>query len=721
MPELISPDSNIWDENYRIQRVANVIGEARMERSAIAQSLPALLIALGWFGAPRVLQASLPSSDRALNTGHLCELLEDIGFTMHAIQMDDASDLQALPVGSLAIGANSCRIYLGRQHDQHWWHDGKAVSSDWQPSSGEELLIVRKNLNYSAPGAPSINWFSGLFSKTRSALLRVGVLSLVINLLALITSLFTMTVYNQVIPSGAVSTLWSLGIAAMIAAFGSWALRAGRGRALAELGGWAGSQIGRASFRKTLGLTLEQTSRVGISSNLNRIRSLESSRQFIGGMAGVSLIDYPFVVIFLIVIALLGGWIVLVPLAGLGLFYLAGILLQPHIQQASEQSGRASNRLQEEFAMAVRRLRSLQGTGESPLWLRRMRDLAVQTAEANRQFSLINAMVQSIGQALGMLTVLGTMGIGVMLVLEGNMSTGGLIASMMLIWRITSPAQQLFSASASFRQLRASINQLNALMASTGELLNPQMASPVHALKPRITAERLYYRYSAEQEPALNGVSFEVPEGSRLVVAGPNGSGKTTLLQCLAGLRQPQSGRVQIDGRDIRQFDPSDYRAWLSYLSQSPQLLPMTIPQFLQLSHPQVSETDICQALVCVAGERWWTQLGCHSSDAALAAFQEPWRDDPAALRSRYIISMAEVLLDQPRLIILDDPLRDCDPQLDHYLNRLLDALHGTTTVVMATHRADLIRSADFIAILDRGNLMHFGAIATEQPEQQLN
>lgn len=716
-----SSNPGIWSEEQRMQRIASVIGVRRMKSSAVARCLPALLIALDWPGAPRTLLATLPAADTAMQASDLQGILNDIGFLVHKTRMEDASNLGTLPVGTLAIGQDSCRIFLGRQQDQYWWHDGQNVTDAWQPAAGQDLWVVRKDFSYTPPGAPQPQWFSSLLSRAQGALVRVGAVSLAINLLAIITSLFTMTVYNQVIPSGAVTTLWSLGFAVTIAAIGGWFLREGRGKALAELGAWAGSEIGRAGFRKTLGLSLDQTARIGISNNLNRIRSLESSRQFLGGMAGVSLLDYPFVVIFLIVIAFLGGWIVLVPIAGLCLFYLASALMQPHIQRASEQSGRASNRMQEEYAMALQHLRSLRGVGENQYFFRRLRDLVVQTAEANRQFALTNALVQSMGQVLSSLTVLGTMGVGVLLVLKGGMTTGGLIAAMMLIWRITSPAQQLFSTSANFRQLRSSVNQLNALMASAGELINPQMVSTVESLKPRITADRLYYRYSADQEPALNGVSFELPEGSRLVVAGPNGAGKSTLLQCLAGLHLLQSGRVLVDGRDIRQFDPSDYRAWLGYMSHSPQMLPMTIPQLLQLSHPGVTGSEICLALVSVAGERWWQLLGCKSAGSALTMRLELWRDDAASVRNRYIIAMAEVLLDNPRLIILDDPLRDYDPLLDPFLQKMLDTLHGKTTVVIATHRADLIRNADLIAILDRGNLIHFGPVATEQPAQPLN
>jgi ABC-type bacteriocin/lantibiotic exporter with double-glycine peptidase domain len=707
-----------WSERARMQRIATLLGEARLGASAIARCLPALLVTLDWFGAPRNLVPSLPAQGAGFTVEDLRTLLADIGFRSDYLPRGKRDNLmESLPVGTLAITGEQCMLYLGRLDNKDWWHDGVSPVEGWQPSNDTELLMIQRKAGFLPIDAPQPDWFGRLMAKAQSELLGIGLISLVTNLLALSVSLFTMTVYNSVIPSGATGTLTTLGLGAIVAIICGWGLRLGRATLLARMGAWAGTSIGTAAFRKTLGLPLEYSSRLGLNNNLNRMRSLEGVRQYLSGAGGVALVDYPFVLVFIVVIALLGGWIVFVPIIGLLLFWLAAWLVQPYVQRKSVHASRVGNRLLEEYSSGIQRLRSLQGISGNHHWLRRMRDMSSQAAKANRDLALAQALVQSIGQALGMFTVLGTMAAGIALVLSQGMTAGGLIATMMLVWHVTTPAQQFFSLSLRISQIKESRLQLERLMQSAGEAQHPQMYSPVEPLSPRIAVDHLYYRYTAEQEPALNGISFELQPGQRVVVVGPNGAGKSTLLQCLSGVRMPQSGRLVLDGRDIRQFDPADYRVWVGFHAQTLQNLPLPVRDFLRLSHPSASDERIIACFARVAGETWWSLLGCTSEEAALSLQLDPWREDPDALRIRHVVGMVEAVLDDPPLLLLDDPLRDGDPVLDGMFKRLLDSLRGISTVVIATHRADLIETADLIVILDQGKLIHVGPVA---PQSQI-
>lgn len=713
----VSPVQRYWSEDARMHRIATSLGSTRLQASALARSLPALLVALDWFGAPRLLAPSLPEESEVFTEAHLRALLDQIGFHLIPIaNKERARALEQLPIGSLAVSEQRCSIYLGRHDGLDWWHDGAQPRSDWQPPESDALLRVQRDVEHSHIDAPQPDWLTRLFGKAHRELAGVLLVSLTVNLLALSVSLFTMVVYNTVIPSGATDTLWALACAAGIAVIAGWLLRVGRAAALARLGAWAGANIGPAVLRKTLGLPVEVSARLGVNNNLNRMRSLESLRQYVGGAGAAALIDYPFVLIFLVTIALLGGWIVLVPIAGLLLYRLAATLLRPIVQRQTSASARAANRLTEAFATGVRRLRALQGINGSHHWLQRLRDLSVQSAKTNRDLALTQALMHSVGHALGMFTVLATMGGGIALVLAGGMSTGGLIAAMMLIWRVTGPAQQYFAFSTRLQQLQDARLQLDRLMLSAGELQDPQLTLPVEPLAPRIGAERLFYRHASDREPALNNISFQAEPGQLIAVVGPNGSGKSTLLQCLGGVRCAQSGRVSLDGRDIRQFNPSDYRTWVGFQMQSEDNLPLSIRQSLLLSHPFANQTRIYQTLTRVAGDNWWRSLGCESVEQALELRLDPWRDDPRSLRLRHIVGLTDALLGKPSLVLLDDPLRDGDPLLDAALKQVIDELHGKSTVLIATHRPSLIQMADAILVLDQGNLVHFGPVV--RPEQ---
>ncbi|GGO86995.1 ABC transporter ATP-binding protein [Marinobacterium nitratireducens] len=705
-----------WSEPERLRQFEEVLGQTRLQRSPIARCLPALMVSLDWFGAPQLLASRLPPANEALDFDALRDLMTGIGFRCDRLgRHGGTGSNRHLPLATLALEKERCLLFLGEQDGRYWWFDGTELLPDWEPGNATRLYRFARDPAFVPPDAPQQKWLAGLVAQVRNEFTGIAAISLVSNILLLAISLFTMVVYNDIIPSGSTTTLWSLVLAAMIAILGSAVLRIGRTRVLSSMSGWAGDRIGATVMRKTLGLPLETSTRLGTVNNVTRMRTLENIRQFFGGGAGASLIDYPFVLVFLVVIALLGGWIVLVPIFGMILLFVAAKLLHSLIDTRSRRVGRLTNRLQEELVGITTNLRALQGMKGADNWLRRFADLSAQAAEANRDLSLANAYLQSVGHGLGMLTVLATMGIGVVLVLEGVMTTGGLIATMMLIWRVTTPAQQFFMASINLRQLIDATQQLDRLMNSIGERLQPHMVSPVDQLEPRIGADRLFYRYAGETDAALNGISFEAPAGARIAVIGPNGAGKTTLLQCLAGLRTAQNGHVTLAGRDIRQFDPSDYRAWISYFSDETPLLPVTLREFFLLRDPAADDDKISAAIERVAGSQWWTLFDADSVEAALEQRLDPWRLDQNGLGLRRLIGLSVALLNEPALLLLDNPSGGVSPKFDARLLPLLDELHGKTTVIIATHRPDIIKGADMALILDHGNLAHFGPVNQEE------
>ncbi len=719
---MVSKSSAYWDEDARLARIRRVLGEARLAESVLARCLPAMLLALDWQGAERHLVPLLPPERAALTVESLRALLSDLGYRSELLPPAFlAARLLQLPVGSLLLVGERCHVYLGYRDGAHYVHDGQALQAlEMLPSLRAAVLVVRRDPELRPLDAPQTDWLERLVFKVRHSLLGLAGASLMINVLALAVSLFTMVVYNQVIPSGSLNTLWALGAGALLAVMGGWFLRLSRARAFAGLSAWAGAQIGPAVLRKTLGLPLEISSRVGVNSNINRIRSLEGVRQYLGGNGGILLVDLPFVFIFLLVIALLGGWIVLVPLVGLLLYGAAMLILGPLARRRASEAGVLSNRLLEEYTAAVQRLRALQGFSGHQRWLQGLRDAAADAAVASRKMSQTQGLIQSVAYALSSLLVLATMATGIALVLAGKMNTGGLIAAMMLIWRVTAPAQQFLSMQLNLRQMADSRAQLQRLMLSAGEVQSSRQTDPVEPQAAALEAERLFYRYASEQEAALNSVSFSLVPGQLIAVAGPNGAGKSTLLDCLAGIRWPQSGHLLLQGRDIRQFDPADYRASLGYLQQTTRLLPLALSQWLRLSHPGASDSQMVEVLARVGGPEWWRYLAAESAEQALDTVLDPWQEGAAALRIRYLVGLADALLDNPSLLLLDDPLRDADAALDGLLLNVLEQLHGKTTVVIATHRTELILRADAIIILDRGNLLHAGPVSPPPPAAAL-
>ncbi|EKP0307479.1 ATP-binding cassette domain-containing protein [Aeromonas veronii] len=686
------------------------LGATRLQASPLARCLAPLLVSLDWFGAPRTLLVDLPDDEQPLDIADLGRLLAGQGYRLRQLPVQGSPDLSNLPIASILLDDGSARVFMGKVDGQYWWHDGNELHTAAE-TSGHSLLLIEADPNHQSLDTPRTGLLNNLLFKARREIGGVALVSLFANVLTLLISLFTMLVYNSIIPSSASTTLWGMTTGVIIAILGAWGLRLARVKSLARMTAWAGSRISYRALRKTLGLPIEVSARLGVDNNLSRLRSIENVRQWFGGAGGAVNVDFPFVLIFLLTIALLGGWIVFVPLIGLLLFVVCALPLTRLTQVRANDAGRSSRNLNNMIVVLTTRLRALRGVRGSSLWERKLSELLMQATVANREHALANALSQAVGQMLAMLTVLATMGCGVALVLSQHMSQGGLIATMMLIWRITTPAQQMFTSHVRIRQLLDANRQLDQLLASQGEVCNPQLVSPITTLTAQIEADRLYYRHSSDREPSLNGISFAIEAGQLLAVVGPNGAGKSTLLEVLTGIRAAQNGRVLVGGHDIRQFDPDDYRAWVGYMPQLAGGLSVKLGEAVRLRCPLASDDEVAQVLALVAGPQWWDHFAAGSATEALGKTLSPWREDAHAIRMRYVVRLAAALMGNPPLLLLDDPLGDKDPVLDPYLVSLLNSLKGQTTVIIATHRTDLIQLSDQLVVLNDGALVHFGPV----------
>jgi ATP-binding cassette subfamily C protein LapB len=447
-PPLVLPQHPAsWNEVAWLERLGAVVGPQRKANSPFAAALPSLLVALGWPGTGRSLAALLPPPAVPLSMEGLEGLLSDLGFRVRRVLATGAgSDTTHLRAGSIVQHADTVAIYLGRPNGKDSWLVDDRVQDTFAPAAGDRIVAVEPDLDFHPVDEPRPRWFRGLFERVRDELFAILAMSTFINLAALAVSLYTMLVYSVVIPSGAAGSVWWVALFALIAIFGGWALKVGRQVVMSRLSGWVGTRIGEAAMRKMLSFPLDISAKFGVQNNVIRMRSFESARQFLSGVGGSYLIDYPFVAIFLLAIALMGGWLVFVPLVALAIYALLALPTADYVSSKSSAAGVASARLEEMAGAAFIGINAFHHTGAGSQWLNRFADAAREAAARNRDYAIAVARAQVIGQALTEFTVLATMCVGIVLVLEGLMNAGGLVAALMLIWRITTPAQQAFGS-----------------------------------------------------------------------------------------------------------------------------------------------------------------------------------------------------------------------------------------------------------------------------------
>lgn len=738
-----------WTEAVWLERLEGAVEAERRAASPIAAALPAMLVALGWLGTARSLAALLPPPEVALTLQHIELLLPNIGFRARRTPATGtAADTRQLRAGSLAQkGDGTVGVYLGHPDGKDLWLvNGEA--RELTLAKGDTVLSVEPDIDFHPVDEARPNWFRRLFEKMRSELFALFAMSFLVNALALTVSLYALVVYGVVIPAGATNTIWGIALVAVVAILGGWALKVGRQIVISRMGSWAGTRIGTESMRKMLALPLAVSTRFGVQNNIVRMRGFESARTFLSGIGGQNLIDYPFVVIFLIAIALMGGWLVVVPILSLLTYAALAIPTSDYVSSKANAAGLAAGELEEHAVSAMRGINAFSNAGADNQWLVRSADLARASAARNRDYAIAVARAQTLGQALAMVTVLATLCTGIMLVLGRAMHPAGLVAAMMLIWRITVPAQQGFGSLVRLRQVGASVAELDNLMATPAERSTAEFSSPAGLETPEIVADRVYYRPDADFDAALNGVSFTVPAGARVGIVGPNAAGKTALLECLAGLRRPQAGRVLIAGRDIRQFDTTEYRAWLGYVPQTVPALPLTVRDYLRLRMPTLQDDAAFAAFEKVIGPDWkqlpvfdrrrrrmgaQNQRRADGANAPLAAHPQhqaavgsgsrprdyvldrtlnPFTEDHEELQFRQIVAFVAATLGQPPVLLIDGDGVGGNLGWEPRILRYLDSIRGSTTVIWAPYTAMHIQTCDLIVILERGSVLHVGPAA---------
>lgn len=679
-----------------------------------ASCLMPLLMALRWRGDPRHIAESLPHFAESLDLNAFRNVMANLSYQSRPIDiLMDAVDSRLLPclfvpedagaavvLGYSAVGT---AIYDGEHQEYRTIPPGQAPKGTayvFTPVDTDELQAVQQKLS----------WFGSITQRFRTLTYQVFAVTLLLNLLALVTPMFVKAVYDQVVATGSLSTLAYLAIGVGIALVCDLVLRGLRAKILAFVGARFDNIIGTAVFQRILYLPPAMTERATIGSQVSRIKDFESVREFFTGSMALVVVEMPFVLIFVIAIAIMGGILAFVPVVMLVLFALLGLVVSPLIRESVAKSARSGSKKQEFTVEALGAMRAIRYTGTERIWIERFRDMSAKAAfhgfRTNQYASLVNAVSHVLMISAG----LATMGLGVIQVLNNSMTTGGLVASMILVWRVLAPLQTGFLAITRVEQVKNSVKQLNTLMSLKAEREFNAKPGKLRKIRGYVSFVRVSLRYRPDADPSLMGVSFDVQPGDVVAVVGGNGSGKSTIVKLILGLYYPQGGNVRIDDMDIRQMDPIELRNSIGYVPQQAEFFYGTVAQNLRLAHPTASDEDMIWAasqagvlddiMALRSGDGKWARQGF---EARLA--------DPSQLPTsfRQRLNLARAYIKRAPIMLFDEPGNGLDFAGDQAFMRAVEGMRGNTTVFIVTHRPSHVRMADKVIWLENGHLRMFG------------
>ncbi len=569
------------------------------------------------------------------------------------------------------------------------------------------LIAVRPKIRLDARSADLAqaaprSWFWGTVVKFSPIYTEVVLAALLLNLFAVTSPIFVMTVYDRVVPNRAFDTLWVLAIGvAMVYGF-DFLLRTLRGYFIDRTGKALDRLISSRIFEHIMSIRMA----AGPSSSgafANNIREFETLRDFFTSASLAAVVDLPFLLLFLAVIWSIGGPVAIVPMVLVPLVLIVSAFVQIPMRRAVERSYREAAQKHATLVEAINGLDSIKAASAEGHMQRDWNGFvaaASQSAMSSRLWSQISINFTML--ASNMATV-GVIVWGVYRTAEGDMTMGAMVACSMLTGRAMAPLGQISSLIVRFHQSLTSLRGLNRLM----ELPSERPAGKVFLRRPTVEGAIEFrdvgFAYPGQPGKALDGLSFRIAPGERVGIVGRIGSGKTTIERLALGLFEPQSGAVLIDGTDIRQLDPADLRRNVGCVLQDAHIFFGSVKDNISLGAPYVDEESVLRA-ASIGGVDQFVKGHPHGFDMQVG---EGGRYLSGGQRQAIAISRA--MLMNPPILLLDEPTAHMDNSTENaFKARLAEALPGKT-LLLVTHRNSMLSLVDRLIVIDGGKIMADG------------
>ena len=548
----------------------------------------------------------------------------------------------------------------------------------------------------------SRHWFWGVVLEQRSVYRDVLLAALLINFFALAFPMFSMNVYDRVVPNHAIESLWALAIGVGLILAADMGMRLLRARFVDEASARIDVQLSAQLMERVLGMRLEHRP-ASVGSFAQNLRGFEQVRDFIASSTVTTLIDLPFALLFLGVMVWISPWLALpVVVAGAAILGL-GWLLQRRLQELAQTTHRASATRNATLVESLHGIETIKSQGaEASVQAKWERTNAFLSATNVRMRSLSTLATTSTA-ILGQCVTVAIIIIGVYLINERLLTMGALIAASTLAGRALAPAGQVVGLLMQYQGVRTSLHSLNQLMAQPQErpagrsfLQRPQMTGDIEL-------RNVSFSYPGREDKVLEHLNIKIKAGERVAFIGRVGSGKSTIQRLMMGLYQPTDGAVLIDGTDLRQLDPADVRRNQAYVSQDVTLFFGTLRENIAYGMPFADDSAVRDA----------SEVACMGDFVSRhpRGFDMPVGERGESLSGgqRQCVGLARAVLHNAPILLLDEPTSAMDFSTEAQVTQRIGAFAANKTVVLVTHRTSMLAMVNRVIVIDGGKVVADG------------
>jgi len=546
------------------------------------------------------------------------------------------------------------------------------------------------------------HWFWQVISAHKYLYRDVLLTALMINFFALVSPLFVMNVYDRVVPNHATDTLWVLALGMLIAMSADFVLRMMRTWFVDLAASRVDVTLSASIMERVLGMRLSERP-ASTGSFAAGLTSFESIRGFISSATVLTLVDLPFVLLFVLVVGLIAWPLILPILAGVILMIIFSAAAQRKMHELTQNSMQASAQRNAILVESIAGLETLKTLGAEGRMQSIWEKTSLVVARIGVKMRLLAASVSNGTLWIQQLVSVSVIVAGVYLIIDAELSQGGLIAVYMLSGRILGPITQVSGLLMQYHSASTALESLNAVMEKPVE--RPDGSNWIS--RPRLAGSiefyNLSFKYPHDERDVLRSVSFKMQPGERVAILGRNGSGKTTIQKLIAGLYQPTEGRVLIDAIDARQLDPAELRRNIGYVSQDINLFFGSLRDNILIAAPQADDQALFEA-VRLSGLAEF--VNSHPLGLAMPVGEQ---GQLLSGGQRQCVAIARALLNDPSMLLLDEPTGAMDHTTEEEFKRSISAYAQGKTLLVVTHRTSLLELVNRIIVIDAGKIVADG------------
>ena len=565
-------------------------------------------------------------------------------------------------------------------------------------------FMIKKAFEYSDKNSRTLHlnqkhWFWSTIKLSIPIYKDVLYASLLINLFVLASPLFTMNVYDRVVPNNAIETLWVFAIGVTIIYVIDTFLKFTRTYLLESAAKKSDVIMSSIIFEKVLDLKMAHHP-ASVGSFASNIKDFDSIRSFLTNATMATVIDLPFTIIFLLVIFYIGGGIVLIPIVTIFFILIYALLIKKPLQESIEATHEASAKKNSILIESLNNIETLKTLGALNQVQWNWEESTGEIANKSLKSRLLSASIPTVTQFFIQLNTVMIIVYGVYMIQEFELSMGGLIAIVILTSRTLAPMGQVAALLTNYEDTKTSYETLNEIISQPSERPNGKKFVEKPAFSGDIEFIDVTFSYPSTDMHVLKNVSFKITAGEHVAIIGRIGSGKSTILKLILGLYEPDSGQILIDGIDIKQIDPADLRKNMGYVSQDVMLFRGTVKENITFCASHASDFSMIRAAQISTTSEF---IKKHPKGYEMPIGE---RGQGLSGGQRQSIGIARAFLLESNIMLMDEPSNAMDQLTESkLLENMQQALRGKTSLIV-TQKMNLLNIVQRIIVMNEGKIL---------------